>query len=187
MNLIAGFDATITSMVRTSSPDAATAVFLGITKLGDARYITIVALALAIVLIKHDRLGYAAGLTVSLIGSLMGSYAIKLLIERPRPLAPILDVAGYAFPSMHAACAMGLYGFLIYAVVRLMHPPHHRAPIVALLSALILLIGISRVYLGAHYPSDIVGGFVVGAVFVWLGMVIERRVSATKIRRRSRA
>lgn len=154
-----------------------------ITALGDARYITIVALALAVVLYRHRRLDFAAGLAVSLIGSFTAAYLLKDIVARPRPLHPLIEAAGSSFPSLHAACAMGLYGFLAYVVIHRLHPQHHRAPAFFVAAALVLLIGFSRVYLGVHFATDVLGGYAIGLLFLYLGVRVQRQLEQTILRR----
>ena len=153
------------------------ALFSWITLLGNSLVITIVALGMAVVLWRHRRFEYKAGLAVALFGSLLASYALKQLVERPRPPAFFHAIAetGYSFPSMHAAAAAAVYGFLIYMAWKLMRPPHQRRPLILFLSALILLIGFSRTYLGVHYLSDVIGGLAIGGVFLWAGIVATKR------------
>ncbi len=151
-----------------------------ITTFGDSRTITVVALALAFVLWRHRRFAYKTGFAVALFGSIGTSYALKLLIERPRPLAPLalINEPGYSFPSMHAAVSMATYGFLAYLLWHVLQPKSHRAPAVIALITLIGLIGFSRVYLGVHYATDVLGGYLVGAVFIWIGARVTRALSA---------
>lgn len=164
--------------------------FTWFTYLGDARVLAVLAISMAIVLWRHRRHEYVIGLLFALAGSASFTYLLKAVVARGRPLPPIsaIDAPGFSFPSMHAACAMAMYGFLAYMAWKLMHPPHHRAPLIAGISTLILFIGFSRLYLGVHYPSDVVAGFLIGGFFVWLGaeltMYLQRR--STRARRPSR-
>jgi undecaprenyl-diphosphatase len=155
-------------------------VFVWLTQLGDARWITVVALAIAFLAWRHKRYEYKAGLAVALFGALLASFVLKLAVHRIRPGAPfaLLEVTGYSFPSMHAAVSLATYGFLAYMTWKLMHPPHHRAPWMFFLCALVALIGFSRVYLGVHYLSDVLGGYVIGGVFLALGVLVTERLGA---------
>lgn len=154
--------------------------FSWITLLGDAVVILVVGCSMAFVLWRHKRFEYKAGLATALGGSLLTSYVIKILVERARPdiaLRAIVET-GYSFPSMHAAAALATYGFLAYMIWQLMLPPRHRLPWIIVLSMLIGLIGFSRVYLGVHYPSDVVAGFAVGAACLWLGVFVTKRLKS---------
>lgn len=176
---IVGWDTTIERLIDTGRTPELVRVFEWITWLGDARVITVVTISVLFVLWRHRKWEYKLGFLVSLLGALGSSYLIKILIERPRPPFPFpaLIEQGYSFPSMHATVAMATYGFLAYIVFKIMRPPHHRAPVIALLLALIPLVGFSRVYLGVHYTSDVLAGFVVGVFFVWLGILATKRLT----------
>ena len=145
--------------------------FSWITDLGDARIVAIVCISMAILLLRKHHFSYVAGLALVICGSTATSYILKKIVERPRPFPPIPAIfeSGYSFPSLHATGAFALYGFLIYMIYKLLLPPHHRKALIALLSLLIVLIGFSRLYLGVHYLSDVLAGFVVGSLFLWLG------------------
>jgi undecaprenyl-diphosphatase len=155
-----------------------TAFFTWFTNLGDARIIIILGISMAIVLMRHHRSAYVAGLLIAIGGSAGFSYLLKLLVARGRPLPSLaaIDAPGFSFPSMHAACAMAMYGFLAYMIYKLLRPQHHRAPLAAGIATVILLIGFSRLYLGVHYPSDVVAGFVIGGFFLWLGTAVAMRL-----------
>ncbi len=157
---------------------ALTTFFTWFTNLGDARIIIILGLSMAIVLMRHHRSAYMAGLAVSIFGSVGFSYLLKLIVARGRPMPSLaaIDAPGYSFPSMHAACSMAMYGFLAYMIYKLLQPLHHRAPLVAATAIIILLIGFSRLYLGVHYPSDVAAGFVIGGFFLWLGTAVAMRL-----------
>ncbi len=85
---------------------------------------------------------------------------IKLLVMRDRPsLQHLVVETTYSFPSGHAATSMILYGTLIFLMPSLIKTREWAWMIQVLLGLLILSIGASRVYLGVHYPSDILGGY----------------------------
>jgi undecaprenyl-diphosphatase len=152
-------------------------VFYWITMIGDARVIIVTIVAIAIVFFRHRLWGYKAGFAVALFGSIAMSEALKYIVARPRPLPPfpLLDVPGYSFPSMHATVSVATFGFLAYAVMKRMHPPHLRKIVASFLILLPFLIGFSRVYLGVHYPSDVLAGWLIGAVLLWIGILVAER------------
>jgi membrane-associated phospholipid phosphatase len=97
---------------------------------------------------------------------------LKEYIHRARP--PYYEAAhasGYSFPSGHSMAAFIAYGMLAYIVIQVI--PHRRARwgVVGGLAALVLLIGFSRIFLGAHWLTDVAGGFAAGAC--WLGLCIS--------------
>ncbi len=91
---------------------------------------------------------------------------LKLFFHRPRPSPQIVAAHWYSFPSGHAFSAMIVYGFLIYMTWRLIKNEALRFIIFSLSIPLIILIGISRIYLNVHWLTDVLGGYAAG--FAWL-------------------
>lgn len=109
-------------------------------------------------------------LLIGLIGFLI-NYLMKLFFHRPRPANPLVDpLTSFSFPSGHATSAFVFYGLLAYLVWQTKLSRPFKWLLSALLIALALLIGFSRVYLRVHYPSDVIGGFFIG--FAWIGFAI---------------
>jgi len=95
-------------------------------------------------------------------------HILKDLISRPRPAGEHLTYAtGFSFPSGHAMISMAFYGFLAY-LLWINLPTKGGRWGAGLLGVLILSIGISRVYLNVHYASDVLAGFLLGGLLVWL-------------------
>ncbi len=116
-------------------------------------------------------LGRLEGGLVLLAGlsSLLDS-PIKLAVNRPRPTAALVQVFaaehGSGFPSGHAVFAAVVLGFLAYLAVTRLHRRSLRMLSFTGLLTIILLTGASRVYLGVHWPSDVLGGYLVGAALL---------------------
>jgi len=119
---------------------------------------------------------YLAGLATTLAGAAVSGYALKALSARARPdgLIPAITETGFSFPSMHATASIALYGFIAFIFCRLY--PEHKRVIAALTTIGIIAIGFSRLYLGMHYPSDILAGYVVGGLWLLIGIAITRRL-----------
>jgi len=108
--------------------------------------------------------GAAWTLPVAVIGAGLIIQGVKLLIKRPRPsfFAPLLHEAGFSFPSGHSLIAMVVYGLLGYFVLHLFKNEAARL-IVRLVTVLVVfLIGASRVYVGVHFPTDVLAGWTAG-------------------------
>ncbi len=113
-------------------------------------------------------------------------WLLKLLVGRPRPDAELVQIwvgtIGSGFPSGHVACAAVIGGFIFYLAPRLVKTPAARWFLRALLAAIILSIGLSRLYLGAHWASDVVGGLVLGGLLLYPAIVLYNRYDAKRVK-----
>ena len=92
---------------------------------------------------------------------------LKHIIQRPRPTEyRIIDESGYSFPSGHSMVSAAFYGFLIYLIYKNVKNKYLKWGLVSLLSLLIITIGISRIYLGVHYTSDVLAGFLISISYL---------------------
>ncbi len=121
--------------------------------------------------------GVIGAMTIGLAA--LGNSALKVAIARDRPevLEPIIAEHGFSFPSGHSALGMVGYGVLAVIVSRSRLPPPVRRAIIVGLVILIGLIGLSRPWLGVHYPTDVLAGWAVGGVIVLAYARITRRGS----------
>lgn len=178
MNALTSFDLNIISALAATRTPVGVSVFSFITDLGGAVLVIPITLFVCAVFWYRKELPYAIGLVASVLGGEVAKNAIKEIVTRPRPPVALHAVVedGWSFPSGHATAAVALYGFLIYATWKFAPAPW-RMPLTLLFSAIILLVGFSRMYLGVHYASDVIGGFAVGAIFLWLGILVGKRLS----------
>ncbi len=118
----------------------------------------------------HNHQKQIAPLLVSVCGTTVTVFSIKNFLGKARPLAEAFYLEqSFSFPSGHAALAVALYGFFIYLIWQ--HEKHHlQNKVIWGLGIFILLIGLSRLYLGVHFLSDILAGYAVG--FIWLSIAI---------------
>ena len=134
----------------------------------------VVSLCVAALLLRFRLKIEAACLLISLGSIWLLTNAIKFIVGRARPTPDMVEVYAHSstrsFPSGHVTSYMALYGFLFYLVYTLMRPSPLRSALLVVLGALIGLVGLSRVYLGAHWASDVFGGYCLG--FFWLAMTI---------------
>lgn len=104
-------------------------------------------------------------------GGLLNSL-LKSFYGRERPsINEAIDATGFSFPSGHAMGAITLYGFLIFLIIRGRQKEWIKWTFSISLGVLVLLVGLSRVYLGAHYPSDVVAGFIGGLTWLLLCII----------------
>ena len=151
---------------------ALTTFFLVVTTLGSMEAIALVSLVSAVVFGVWRRWLLFGTWVITTGGSVVLVLLLKALFARPRPYfeRPLLLETYYSFPSGHAMEAVVLYGMLAYFAVLALRTWRTRAAVVLGTSLLVLLIGVSRMYLGVHYFSDVVAGFAAGGV--WLSTCI---------------
>jgi undecaprenyl-diphosphatase len=99
-------------------------------------------------------------------------YLFKIWIERARPdeIYALVPRGGYSFPSGHTTAAMLFYGLLAYFLYRVAKGPWLKYCVAMFSGMIIFLVGFSRIYLGAHWPSDVLGGWLIGGSFVALSV-----------------
>ena len=112
------------------------------------------------------------------ITSLLMMSGLKLLFNRPRPLMPLLQhAAGYSFPSGHTFMSFTFFGLLIYIVNHMVSNISIRIIFTLFFLCMILLVGISRIYLRVHYATDVMAGLAIGIVWLvlslWVLYIIE--------------
>jgi undecaprenyl-diphosphatase len=112
---------------------------------------------------------YSKLMTLNLVIITALNLIIKNIISRPRPTGfRLIDETGYSFPSGHSMVSMAFYGFIIYLIYIYVKSKPLKFSLITILSFVILLIGISRIYLGVHYASDVVEGFCISVAYLIL-------------------
>lgn len=157
------FDVAVATGVRALpvSPD----LWADVSMLGDKPLIG-VGTATSVALLARGRPRQAFLVGGVLIGSMVLTGATKVLVDRPRPRDPRLADTGLAFPSGHALNSLATYGIIALLTWRSRLSPSARGGVVVGLGTLVPLIGASRVALGDHWPSDVVGGWLAGSALV---------------------
>jgi len=127
------------------------------------------ALIIIFILVKDYRRAFFSFVAGS--GGLLIIYLMKMFFARPRPPYPLLNPEeGFSFPSGHATFSFIFYGILAYFVWLTDLPKIWKYVMMTFLVLLSLMIGFSRIYLGVHYPSDVLGGVCLG--YSWLFLMI---------------
>lgn len=144
--------------------DFATPIAKFITNFGGA--IILIGLAFMLfIFIKNKKIGVSIISNLAIITVL--NQLLKRIVQRPRPTEfRIVEESGYSFPSGHSMVSMAFYGYLIYLIYKHVKNKYLKWISIILLSILICFIGISRIYLGVHYTSDVLGGFFISISYL---------------------
>ena len=144
--------------------DFTTPIAKFVTNLGGAIFIIALAIVLFIV-IKNKKVGISIFTNLAIITIL--NQLLKRILQRPRPTEyRIIEETGYSFPSGHSMISMAFYGYLIYLIYKYIENKYVKLILISLLSILICMIGVSRIYLGVHYTSDVLGGFLISISYL---------------------
>jgi undecaprenyl-diphosphatase len=163
-------DATLAFLRQSSSP-VLDALALGVSMLG-SEVVLVLGVVLLGVFAWQRRWGAFGGLLLVTGGAQVLNDVLKDLFHRtrPAPVAGLIAAQQFSFPSGHAMVSAAFYFFLAYLAWRLVVQPFWRVVLVSGLVVLVLLIGLARLYLAAHFLSDVVAGYFAG--FVWTDAVI---------------
>jgi undecaprenyl-diphosphatase len=171
-NTIVFFDSSIISYVQGLEAPWLTTIMRFFTFIGDT--IPVIILTLVSLLLLYKVLNHRAELVLFLavmLGANILFLTLKSFFHRARPdLHRLAEATNYSFPSGHATMAFALYGVLTFLLWRHINTPFKRTIHIIVSSIVILSIGISRIYLGVHYPSDILAGYFISAF--WLTLAI---------------
>lgn len=180
------FDEEATDYIISFRTPARTSFFQFITDLGDLNgYLIATFLVGVLFFLKLRNWKIILQLVGVTILAALSNVALKRAIDRARPtIEHLVVVKTLSYPSGHAMSAMAFYGFLIYLVSRIQMSRLLRAILILLFIFLILSIGISRIYLGVHFPSDVVGGYIAGLIWVAFCIIVFNIIDLLRLRRR---
>ena len=145
-----------------------------VTQLASPIFLVILTILLMVFIKNNNIRKY---ICVNLIVSTILNFGIKNIVRRTRPKGfRIIEESGYSFPSGHSMVSMAFYGLLIYLIYKKVDNKYLKNCLIFLLSIIILLIGLSRIYLGVHYTSDVLAGFLLGISYliVFVSVINEK-------------
>ena len=153
-----------------------TEALLVLTDLHSTLGICVMAAVVALVLARLRKPRWLLSLVLCVPGGLVLNALVKQVFRRARPHFddPLLSLATYSFPSGHTAGATVFYGFLAVLLLAHAHDVRARAAIVAGAALMVFLVGLSRIYLGVHYLTDVLGAVVEGVLWVALCFTVTR-------------
>jgi undecaprenyl-diphosphatase len=166
------FDQAIVNAIHTNSNPTLAQIMIGVSFAGSA-VPTIATLILTIVFFLQKRYRDLILLLVTIAGAQVLNALLKISVQRARPsfADPLVTAIGFSFPSGHAMGAMVFYGLMAYFLMRDAQRDSERLLIFLIFLLTVGLIGFSRIYLGVHYPSDVLAGYLAG--LGWLTITLN--------------
>ena len=165
-------DAHVSMWLHTHGSPHLTAVFVFITAFGSTVLVSCVTVVVGLYLLWRKQTYWLAAVWLSVFGGILLNKFLKYIFHRPRPHFddPILALTSYSFPSGHTMAATVLYGVLAALLVTKIKHRSFRVLVIPGAMLLITLVGFSRMYLGAHYLSDVLGAIAEG--LAWLSLCL---------------
>lgn len=166
------FDSFIIGAVQGMESPGLTSIMIFFTTIGSTKIVILICLLIFIYLFKVLRhRGELILFTAVAAGTPLLNFILKEIFHRARPdLHRLIEIGGYSFPSGHAMNAFSVYGILAFLLWRHIPDRLGRGMLIFFSIMMIFMIGVSRIYLGVHYPSDIIGGYLAGGF--WLTSAI---------------
>ncbi len=178
----AGFDEAILLALRTTpddpiGPQSLTNAFMHISALGSGAVTGLIVLISIIFFVVAGHWRYALLMLACSLGTLAGMSLLKNFYERERPtvVTHIDPPGGHSFPSGHSMISAALYMTLAVLIARTLEKRRQRVTVVVIGAALTMLIGFTRLYLGVHYPTDVLAGWTAGLLWALVcGLIVQR-------------
>ncbi|MGG0480645.1 phosphatase PAP2 family protein [Priestia megaterium] len=169
---IVAFDQDVISFIQGFESPLLTTIMKFFTFIGSTPAVAIISILSLFFLYKVLKHRTELILFIAIImGSPILNGLLKLLFHRVRPnFHRLIEINGYSFPSGHAMSAFAVYGILSFLLWRHIPTRLGRTCLLSVSTVMILAIGVSRIYLGVHYPSDVIGGYFASGC--WLAIAI---------------
>ena len=182
---LSGFDQWVYAFVSASISISLTPLMQFITELGGTAGMILICAVSAICLFFMKKRVLAVCMVSNLAITAASNVFLKHLFIRPRPSGyRLIEISGYSFPSGHSMASMAFYGFLIYLVWHKAEIKWQRNLLCGLLSLIIILIMISRIYLGVHYASDVLAGASAALMILILFTAFTRKFCLLELKSR---
>jgi membrane-associated phospholipid phosphatase len=177
---VASADAAANQEAYSQTTDRVTAWSFHVTDLGGSHTVWLITAAAALLLVAFRHWRGAIALLVAMASTQLTVDVLKLAVERPRPEHSLTETSGFSFPSAHSATSMAVYATLTLLAARALNG--RLRVLVAVAGGLVVVaIGLTRIYLGAHYPTDVLAGWLTGAVLVIASWALAKRVPLPRL------
>ena len=167
------FEHEVSNFVQSFRNDELTSYMKFVTHVGDLFGYIVIILILGIILLLKRRFDLVIQIVSVVVSSALLNLVLKSLIDRPRPYGvALVKVNFHSFPSGHATSAIVFYGLMIYLIFKLLKNLSLKLLSSFFCILIILLIGVSRIYLGVHYPTDVLAGYSFGFFYLLVTLII---------------
>ncbi|MCF8586867.1 phosphatase PAP2 family protein [Gordonia liuliyuniae] len=182
-----GVDDTVTDWILSHRGEPWTSFMQFITVWGDTLTLTLVVIGVAVLAWMAGRIDFAAMIVAGSLSGWALMSLLKVIFARDRPPVDdrLIEIGGYSFPSGHSMLSLVVYGLAVIIVHRLYPRVRERAGWLVVGPVLVALIGFSRVYLGVHWLSDVLFGWLFGAI--WVTLCVAVHVQSSRRRQAARA
>ena len=176
-----GFDEAVLLALRDApddpiGPPGLTAAVMHISALGSGSVTGLIVLVTTLFFVVSKHYRYALLMLACSLGTLAGMALLKEFYERERPtvVTHIDPPGGHSFPSGHSMISAALYMTLAVLIARTLKTRRQRVFVVAMGAIMMMMIGITRLYLGVHYPTDVIAGWTAGLLWALVcGLIVE--------------
>lgn len=180
-NDVLAFDTVIRQWFYSIRSSGLTAVLKVVTYMGNWQ--TITAICILLLVIPKTRVRYGIPVSASALFITLFNKGVKMIFMRPRPdeSLRLIDEGGYSFTSGHSITSMVVFGLLIFLIRKYVEDRKTADILTAILAVPWICIGLSRIYMGVHYPTDVLGGWLLGAAILMIIISIEDKCTMGKI------
>ncbi|WP_052144631.1 phosphatase PAP2 family protein [Halalkalibacter okhensis] len=188
-NQLVNFDQTIISALTDGISPLFLAIMTGITKFGSGEVMLILTVAIGFLLFIRKMWGYAIFLFTLMFGGIALNFILKILFQRERPgemsvievFGYSLEIASYSFPSGHTMRSVIFFSFLSYFCIRIIRNSFAKASVTILFISMIILVALSRIITGAHFPSDILAAGTISIAWFYFCLLVLRILFKDKL------
>lgn len=175
------FDASIAAQFLDMRSDLGIKIFAVISFFGSWQFIVPATLIILLILFIKKRKEFIFPFFLMMAEAELIVFFAKILFHRPRPITAALLEPDFSFPSGHANIAVVFFGYLVYILIKT-SKNKYKTPLIILAILIAGAIGFSRLYLGVHYPTDVLAGYLIGTLLLVRGIFLTEYLSSRKVR-----